>query len=50
MGSRFDFMDERSHHAANGISCNEAQNADVCAPSWKTVGLKHIASNGGTMY
>ncbi|HDL0734809.1 TPA: D-Ala-D-Ala dipeptidase VanX, partial [Enterococcus faecium] len=26
MGSRFDFMDERSHHAANGISCNEAQN------------------------
>jgi D-alanyl-D-alanine dipeptidase len=26
MGGRFDFMDERSHHAAKGISRDEAQN------------------------
>nr|WLE91305.1 D-alanyl-D-alanine dipeptidase [Enterococcus faecium] len=26
MGSGFDFMDERSHHEAKGITSNEAQN------------------------
>ncbi|MDR1042736.1 MAG: D-Ala-D-Ala dipeptidase VanX [Clostridiales Family XIII bacterium] len=38
MGGRFDFMDERSHHGARGISGNEAQNRRL---------LRSIMENSG---
>ncbi len=40
MGGRHDFMDERSHHGAPGVSDVEAENRRSCAPSWKRSGFE----------
>lgn len=40
MGGGFDFMDERSHHAAKGISGNEAQNRRLLRSIMESSGFK----------
>ncbi len=40
MGSSFDFMDERSHHAAKGISSTEAENRQILRAIMENSGFK----------
>jgi D-alanyl-D-alanine dipeptidase len=40
MGGGFDFMDERSHHAAKGISDNEAKNRRILMNIMEICGFK----------
>lgn len=50
MGGDFDFMDERSHHTASGLTETESRNRDVCAISWRAANLKPTVTNGGIMF